>query len=455
MFIYIIKFYPKCIYILILTWYSGVREEKVILGGDTMNFLDLFAGAGGLSEGFLRAGFKPIIHIELNENACKTLETRSAYYYLKRNNLMHIYREYQKSYNKSEREKHQARIDMLANIPNDVIEPILNIEISEKTLPSIFSTIDQRLKTLGDRDIDIVIGGPPCQAYSLVGRARDENNMEDDPRNYLYKLYVRFLTKYQPKAFVFENVPGMLTAFNGDIFRNIQAYMKRVGYNIEARKIDARDFGVLQSRKRIIIVGWRKDLEFQYPEIEPCNLNFIVNDILSDLPKLSAGEAYTGLIYRNKPNKYQLYTNLRTNEDILTHHIARPHIERDLKIYSIAVNKWNNEMERIKYTDLPAGLRTHNNLTSFLDRFKVVAGNGRYSHTIVAHISRDGHHYIHPDIAQNRSITVREAARIQSFPDDYYFEGSRTSNFVQIGNAVPPLMSERIAYWFGNRLEKL
>lgn len=418
-----------------------------------MNFLDLFAGAGGLSEGFLRAGFEPIVHIELNENACKTLETRSAYYYLKRNNQMHIYREYQKFYNKSEQEKQQARTEMLASIPKGVIEPILSIEISEKTLPAIFDTIDQRLKTLENRDVDLVIGGPPCQAYSLVGRARSENNMEDDPRNYLYKLYVRFLTKYRPKAFVFENVPGLVTAFNGNIFRNIKAYMKRVGYNIEARKIDARDFGVLQSRKRIIIVGWRKDLEFQYPEIDPYNFNYIVNDILRDLPELSAGEIYTGLKYKYKPNEYQSYAFLRTSEDILTHHMARPHIKRDLDIYKMAVSKWNDDMERIRYTDLPVELRTHNNLTSFLDRFKVVAGNERYSHTIVAHISRDGHHYIHPDITQNRSITVREAARIQSFPDDYFFEGSRTSNFVQIGNAVPPFMSERIAFWFKNRMK--
>lgn len=420
-----------------------------------MNFLDLFAGAGGLSEGFLRAGFEPIVHIELNESACKTLETRSAYYYLKKNNLMHVYREYQKSYHKSEQEKQQARRDMFSNIPKGVIEPILNVEISEKTLPGIFNTIDQRLKTLQNRDIDLVIGGPPCQAYSLVGRARADDNMEDDPRNYLYRLYVRFLAKYRPKAFVFENVPGILTAFDGNIFKNIKAYMKRVGYNVEARKIDARDFGVLQSRKRIIIVGWRKDLEFRYPDIDLCNLNFVVNDILIDLPELTAGELYSGLRYKCNPNKYQLYTSLRKDGDVITHHVARPHIERDLEIYRIAVDKWDNAMTRIKYTDLPAELRTHKNITSFLDRFKVVAGNERHSHTIVAHISRDGHHYIHPDINQNRSITIREAARIQSFPDDYFFEGSRTSNFVQIGNAVPPLMSERLAFWFRNRMEEL
>lgn len=134
--------------------------------------------------------------------------------------------------------------------------------------------------------VDLIIGGPPCQAYSLVGRARDEKSMEDDPRNYLYKLYVRFLTRYQPKAFVFENVPGILTAFKGTLFKNLQSYMKRVGYNIEARKLNAKYFGVLQDRKRIIIVGWRKDIEYQFPIIENQIQNHIVNDLINDLPRL-------------------------------------------------------------------------------------------------------------------------------------------------------------------------
>lgn len=420
-----------------------------------MNFLDLFAGAGGLSEGFLRAGFKPIAHIELNEDACKTLETRSVYYYLKENNMMNLYRRYQKSYNKKDDVKENERKKLLSHIPQGALEPIMNIEISEKTLPLIFNKIDERLNIMDCKSIDIVIGGPPCQAYSIVGRARDENNMEDDPRNYLYKLYVRFLTRYQPKAFVFENVPGILTAFKGELFRNLQSYMKRVGYNIEAHKVDSKDFGVLQSRKRIIIIGWRKDLEFDYPSIVNCDMNHTVNDILSDLPKLRAGEAYKKFSYIKKANKYLINNNIRSETDIVTHHISRPNLERDLKIYKLVVDKWNKEKNRIKYTDLPEELITHKNLTSFLDRFKVVAGDEKYSHTVVAHISKDGHHYIHPDISQNRSITVREAARIQSFPDDYYFEGSRTANFVQIGNAVPPLMSEKIAHWFREKFNIL
>lgn len=417
-----------------------------------MNFLDLFAGAGGLSEGFLRAGFNAVAHIELNKDACKTLETRAAYYYLKENNMLEIYREYQRSYNKSEKIRDKERKKLFDNIPKDITESVINREISKESLHEIFDIIDKRMYINNIGEIDIIIGGPPCQAYSLVGRARDKNGMKDDSRNFLYKLYIQFLIKYRPKAFVFENVPGILTAFEGKLFKNIKSYMKRVGYNIEAHKIDAKDVGVLQSRKRVIIVGWRKDLQFCYPALEAIKLKYVVNDILGDLPRLKSGQGYKAFNYVKDVNRCLLETNIRMEGDVLTHHVARTHSKRDLEIYKIVVDKWNSSRVRIKYTDLPEYLRTHKNITSFLDRFKVVAGNENYSHTIVAHISKDGHHYIHPDIRQNRSLTVREAARIQSFPDNYFFEGSRTSNFVQIGNAVPPLMSEKLAWWFSRRL---
>jgi DNA (cytosine-5)-methyltransferase 1 len=136
--------------------------------------------------------------------------------------------------------------------------------------------------------------------------------------------------------------------------------------------------------------------------------------------------------------------------------VARPHTKQDKEIYRIAVDKWNNYKERLNYNDLPERLKTHKNRTSFHDRFKVVAADQYHSQTVVAHIAKDGHYYIHPDISQNRSISVREAARLQSFPDDYYFEGvkeksNRTAAFKQIGNAVPPLMAETI----GKKLKSL
>jgi len=133
------------------------------------------------------------------------------------------------------------------------------------------------------------------------------------------------------------------------------------------------------------------------------------------------------------------------DNDILTWHITRPHIERDRQIYRLIINAWQNEHTRLKYTDLPEELCTHKNRTAFLDRFKVVARDLPVCHTITAHLSKDGHYFIHPDFYQARSISVREAARIQSFPDNYFFEGSRTAAFTQIGNAVPPLMAMGIA----------
>ena len=150
-------------------------------------------------------------------------------------------------------------------------------------------------------------------------------------------------------------------------------------------------------------------------------------------------------VYKCKSTEYLRESGIRTEDDILTLHQARPNLERDRKIYRQVIEAWNNGQKRLKYTELPEELCTHNNRTAFLDRFKVVAKDMPYAQTMVAHISKDGHYFIHPDIKQARSISVREAARIQSFPDNYFFEGGRTASFLQIGNAVPPLMASAIA----------
>ena len=260
----------------------------------------------------------------------------------------------------------------------------------------------------------------------------------------MYIQYGRFLKKYQPKAFVFENVPGIISANKGKHFKNLKAYFKRLGYKVYYDTLNAANYGVLQARKRIIIVGWKKENDFGFPKIEKINNDFSVNDILYDLPKLKPGDSLKIAKYNSDINEYLERFELRNGIDFTTQHITRPHNERDLKIYAYAIKIWNKNNIRLKYPDLPEELRTHKNLKSFVDRFKVVNGNG-FSHTIVAHIAKDGHYYIHPDIKQCRSISVREAARIQSFPDDFFFEGSRTAAFKQIGNAVPPLMSFAIA----------
>ncbi len=403
-----------------------------------MNYIDLFAGAGGLSEGFIQAGFEPAAHIEKNSDASQTLRTRACYYYLKKMNKLDIYYNYERG--------KISRDNLYKEVPLNVLDSILNVEITETSINDIFQKVDGLLESNPsfNNTVDIIIGGPPCQAYSLIGRAVKEDSMENDPRNYLYKLYCRFLKKYRPKMFVFENVPGILTANNGKHFENIKRYFRHVGYKIDWKELNAKDFGVLQSRRRIIIIGWLAEKEHCYPQFEVVRHDYIVNDILKDLPSIQAGEE------NNKYRKveYSAYLaefGIRNDDDVLTFHLARPHIERDREIYRRVIDLWNGGHKRMKYCDLPQELRAHKNITAFLDRFKIVEGDTEACHTMMAHISKDGHYFIHPDKKQARSITVREAARIQSFPDNYYFEGSRTAAFTQIGNAVPPLMARRIA----------
>ena len=383
-------------------------------------FIDLFAGAGGLSEGFIQSGFDPIAHVEMNEFAARTLETRSAYYYLKNAGKMDLYRDYLRG--------EISREEFLGNIPGKYLKSVICETMSDTTLPSIFKTIDQMLKERKISHVDVIVGGPPCQAYSLVGRAQSkhmEHPMAEDPRNYLYKLYARFLKRYQPKMFVFENVMGIETANGGQTWKNIQSYLKRVGYEIECHEQNARTFGVLQNRRRMIIVGWLKNSGMSYPEFKAADVQAIVYDLLTDLPKLHPGE--TALEYSStEMSEYVRAHGLRTGEDVLTLHTARPNKERDIDIYKKTIDLWiNGSHKRLNYNDLPDNLKTHRNRTSFLDRFKVVEGDEPYCHTMLAHISKDGHYFIHPDPEQHRSITVREAARIQSFPDNYFFEGMR------------------------------
>ena len=403
------------------------------------NFIDLFAGAGGLSEGFIQAGFSPIAHVEMNSYAAKTLETRTAYYYLKETNQLNVYRDYIRG--------KISRDELLKHIPENQLKSVFCETMSDETLPALFDSIDVILEEKGISKIDVIIGGPPCQAYSLVGRAQSshmETPMAQDPRNELYKLYADFLKKYQPQMFVFENVMGIISANGGTTWENVKTRLRDVGYEIECREQNSKNFGVLQNRRRMIIVGWLKDSGMRYPEFEKKETSAIVNDLLWDLPKLLPGghaEAYA----TEKYSDYLRNNGLRRAEDVLTHHISRPNKERDIEIYIRTIEMWNNGHKRLNYNDLPDELKTHRNRKAFLDRFKVVEGDESCCHTMLAHISKDGHYFIHPDIKQHRSITVREAARIQSFPDNYFFEGPRTAQFVQIGNAVPPLMAKGIA----------
>lgn len=417
-------------------------------------YLDLFAGAGGLSEGFTRAGYEPVAHVEMDVAACYTLRTRAAYHWLKKENKLDLYTRYLNGL--------ISRDEFYKEIPQRVLDTVLNYEISSDTLSQIFEDVD---KLLDGEKLDLIIGGPPCQAYSLAGRSRSETKMVGDKRNYLYKYYAEFLQKYQPKYFVFENVLGLLSAKDEDgtlHFDNMQTLFEEYGYSTEFQPLNASDYGVLQNRKRIILIGklGRGEKNF-YPEIVKASSVHKVGELFCDLPSIQAGGGTVTPVTTNTyTGEYLTEAGIKEYDtEPVTFHQARPHTEQDLEIYRIVVDTWNKSRARVAYTDLPAHLRTHNNTKCFLDRFKVVAGNLTCAQTVVAHICRDGHYYIHPDIKQNRSLTPREAARIQTFPDNYYFESasgkpSRTLAYKQIGNAVPVLLAYRIAEALKDRFIK-
>lgn len=410
---------------------------------DKKNFLDLFAGAGGLSEGFIQAGFNPVAHVEKEKGACFTLKTRMVYHWMKKQGDLTNYYDYLNG---------KICRDILYDMaPPEVTASVINEEISEETVTQIFARID---KLLDGKKLDLIIGGPPCQAYSLIGRSRDKNRMRGDKRNFLYKYYEKFLKEYKPRFFVFENVTGLLSSksekgkFHLDNMINL---FSDAGYETEYKLLAASDYGILQNRKRIIIVGSRDKKTGFYPEPEEWKPEDVfVKELLADLPHIKAGKGtFSPCPLKNYTGTYLKEAGIRTDSMPVTFHKARPHKKQDLKIYRIAVSKWNRKKERLDYNDLPEELKTHRNRQTFTDRFKVVAGDLPIAQTVVAHIEKDGHYYIHPDIKQNRSLTPREAARLQTFPDDYYFESATgvpgyTPAFRQIGNAVPVLMARKI-----------
>lgn len=413
-------------------------------GGDLV-VLDLFSGAGGLSEGFFRIGASFVGHIESDKYACDTLKTRTAYWHFKKNNNMQPYYDYLlHKISKQELWKKAQISDS---------QDVIHKEISHTTFNELVKIIQNNLKTKKLKNIDVIIGGPPCQAYSIIGRAIMKKNIEKDPRNYLYKYYVDFLNAFEPKIFVFENVPGLKSAGNGKYFNDLKQAIENAGYCLKAKELIASDYGVLQARKRIIIIGFKGGdrQQYSYPNFETIpNKRFFVRDILDDLPPITPSAKIEG---KNKyvlpSNKYLKMANIRDDHfNILTQHETRPHNERDREIYKEAIMAWNKKKERLCYNKLSTyrpDLITHKNVISFTNRFNVIKADTKASHTILAHIAMDGHYYIHPDIKQLRSLSIREAARIQSFPDDFYFEGPRTAVFRQIGNAVPPKMAEQIA----------
>jgi DNA (cytosine-5)-methyltransferase 1 len=406
--------------------------------------LDMFSGGGGLTEGFVRQSFDFLGHIEMDKNAAATLETRLLFHELKINGKEDLYRQYYCG--EIDREKFfQISNDLGMEKPT-----VINRELSNENNNEIIHDLKENLKTKYHREeVDVIIGGPPCQSFSLAGRGKNKEKAHTDPRNYLYLHYLKFLEEFRPKLFIFENVPGLKSAKNGTIFNNVISRYTKMGYHLDshAHILNAADFGVLQERERIIFIGWKKENNhLQYPEFPVVKRDGKVWDLLKDLPELQAGEGTDDFQKYRKghSSKYLLEKKIRNRYGGIRHHAARSHNERDREIYRIAIKRWSESGHRLNYNELPEHLKTHRNRHSFVDRYKVV-DRKQLSHAVLAHLAKDGHYFIHPDPEQARSLTVREAARIQSFPDDYLFEGPRSAKYVLIGNAVPPLMAEGIA----------
>ena len=401
-----------------------------------INIIDLFSGAGGLTEGFRNQQYKILGHVEKEKAACETLKLREAYYYLKEKNKLELYNDFLNSKTSME--------DLLEHVPQEKLKKILNFEISKENIHSIFSFFDDL-----EENVDGIIGGPPCQAYSTIGRARNASKKSSDERIYLYKFYIYFLNMYQPKFFIFENVKGLLSFRDVDdefLLPRMKKEFEDAGYSLGYEVLNTKNYGVPQSRERLIIFGVmneKKELiqEF-FKNLKKYEENEVdVKTAFQGLPSLKAGEVNNS--YTNLSNDYVEQNFLQDSQTPLTQNIARPNNSNDLAIYKIVAEAKKNG-KNIKYSELDSKLKNHKHTDKFLDRFKALSWNSP-SHTVVAHISKDGHHYIHPDTKQNRSITVREAARLQGFPDNYYFLDSRTSAFTQIGNAVPPIFSKKMA----------
>ena len=394
-------------------------------------FIDLFAGCGGLSEGFYRQGFEALAHVEINHWACETLRARMKYYGYK-------------------------------NIEKEVIE-------HDITADDILEKLDNAIK---GRSVDIIIGGPPCQAYSTAGRVRDGKRMAADARNYLFESYVRILEYYKPKFFVFENVTGLLNAKveGAPIFPKV---IKALGNKYKVLSDpqilvhNTADYGVPQLRKRVIIIGVRNDIDKdvtqlyrdvvkshwdpEMPENErKGKKRFVdVRQAIGDLPSVDPGHDASTPEFDYPCDNDFLKRIGKPGIHPLLDHIARTHNDLDRERFQVMIhNHWTfGQLRREK----PQYEHEH---ARVFDNSYVVQWWDLPSKTILAHIHKDGFQFIHPDESQRRTFTVREAARIQSFPDDFEFKGSRGEKYKQIGNAVPPLMAKAIADKIFNELSK-
>ena len=393
-----------------------------------INTIDLFAGCGGLMDGFEKSNFYDTLAcVEWEKSPCENLKKRlkEKWNYNNANEIVMRF-------------DIQRTQELFSGWKNDIEYG------NRKGLDNL----------IGDNKIDVIIGGPPCQAYSIAGRIRDKDGMKNDYRNYLFESYLKVVNRYKPKFFVFENVPGILSASpDGEpIIERIKKRFDECGYtildNLKKAIIDVSEYGVPQNRKRIIILGVSKKYfgekkaniivnEFYNKYLNRYKTKkMTVKEAIGDLPKLLPTDEYIkeGKKYSHLFEEYKI-----------ANHIPRFHSEIDKKIFyllekdiSDGTNFYNSteKLKELYYQQTGKKSNVH--------KYYVLRWDEQ-SNTIPAHLYKDGLRHIHPDPEQARSITVREAARLQSFDDDYEFIGSMMDQYKMIGNAVPPKFSNAIA----------
>lgn len=389
------------------------------------NYIDLFAGCGGLTDGFEQTNkYNPQAFVEWDKNASNTLKNRlKIKWHLK---------------NVDEKVLHfdiQRMDELLNGFDNNEYGKHIGLR-----------------KLINNTNIDVIIGGPPCQAYSLAGRVQDKNNMKCDYRNYLFENYLRVVKEFQPKLFVFENVQGILSAIpdGTNIIDKIRDSFEQEGYVIasDLRKIallDSSEYGVPQVRKRVIIIGINKHLTKHNPQD-------VLNDFyLNILPsfkvtqKTTVQEAISDLEPLYPLNETENIKKISHNQSIIKNHIPRFHSLRDMEIFKeLAIDVQNGSKKYSTIESLKQLYYEKTGKISSFHKYNVLAYD-KPSNTIPAHLHKDGLRHIHPDPKQARSITPREAARLQTFDDDFEFLGSQGACYQMIGNAVPPLLAKKIA----------
>ena len=484
--------------------------------------IDLFAGPGGLGEGFssLRSTtgeqlFKIALSVEGDEFAHRTLELRAFYRQFEDGKRPKAYYDYVRGPNPKDRTALFTEFKDQADAARaEASQFTMSLDKAEE-LKSM------AVKALGNPDRPwVLIGGPPCQAYSLAGRSRraHDETFADDKKHTLYENYLRVIEDLKPAVFVMENVKGILSAKLGE-----QSTIERVlsdlraagsGYQVHSfvRSTDdpaalvptdfiikAEQYGIPQARHRVILLGVRSDLDQRPGQIQPFERSVPVRDVIGNLPALrsrvskrhntgirdenewidavdaaipliddravaevaskaaasarSSAARFGASFFRGAfaPKVHAWWYKRDAALNGVTNHNSRAHMASDLQRYLFCAAFAKIEKRSPVLSEFPeALLPAHANvaagtlLAHFADRFRVQIA-GRPSTTITSHIAKDGHYYIHYDPSQCRSLSVREAARLQTFPDDYFFEGNRTQQYHQVGNAVPPLLARQLA----------